>query len=109
MRPTPSPRSSKLHDTFYSPAGQTLEPVLRIGKAFLPRCSIPTLPRGWPGVPWHSLPPIMAYFRQRSMFEVVFLGTAAAVPSAEPGSPALLVPRGPARFLVDYGTGPSAR
>jgi ribonuclease Z len=39
------------------------------------------------------------------MFEVVFLGTAAAVPSAERGSPALLVSRGPARFLVDCGEG----
>src|SRR6516162_3058326 len=39
------------------------------------------------------------------MFELVFLGTAAAVPSAERGSPALLVTRGPARFLVDCGEG----
>ena len=39
------------------------------------------------------------------MFELVFLGTAAAVPSAERGSPALLVARGPARFLVDCGEG----
>src|SRR5947207_14406212 len=39
------------------------------------------------------------------MFELVFLGTAAAVPSAERGSPALLVSRGPARFLVDCGEG----
>jgi ribonuclease Z len=39
------------------------------------------------------------------MFEIVFLGTAAAVPSAERGSPALLVCRGPARFLVDCGEG----
>jgi ribonuclease Z len=39
------------------------------------------------------------------MFEIVFLGTAAAVPSAERGSPALLVSRGPARFLVDCGEG----
>jgi ribonuclease Z len=39
------------------------------------------------------------------MFELVFLGTAAAVPSAERGSPALLVARGPARLLVDCGEG----
>src|ERR1700756_2381982 len=39
------------------------------------------------------------------MFEIVFLGTAAAVPSAERGSPALLVSCGPARFLVDCGEG----
>jgi ribonuclease Z len=39
------------------------------------------------------------------MFELVFLGTAAAVPSTERGSPALLVVRGPARFLVDCGEG----
>ncbi len=39
------------------------------------------------------------------MFEVVFLGTAAAVPSAERGSPASLVCRGPNRFLVDCGEG----
>jgi ribonuclease Z len=39
------------------------------------------------------------------MFEIVFLGTAAAVPSAERGSPALLVSHGPARFLVDCGEG----
>jgi ribonuclease Z len=39
------------------------------------------------------------------MFELVFLGTAAAVPSAERGSPALLVARGPVRFLVDCGEG----
>jgi ribonuclease Z len=39
------------------------------------------------------------------MFELVFLGTAAAVPSAERGSPALLIARGPARFLVDCGEG----
>jgi ribonuclease Z len=39
------------------------------------------------------------------MFELVFLGTAAAVPSAERGSPALLVARGSARFLVDCGEG----
>jgi len=39
------------------------------------------------------------------MFELVFLGTAAAVPSAERGSPALLVACGPVRFLVDCGEG----
>jgi ribonuclease Z len=39
------------------------------------------------------------------MFDLVFLGTAAAVPSAERGSPALLVGRGPSRFLVDCGEG----
>lgn len=41
----------------------------------------------------------------RVMFELVFLGTAAAVPSAERGSPALFVARGPSRFLVDCGEG----
>jgi ribonuclease Z len=39
------------------------------------------------------------------MFEVVFLGTAAAVPSAERGLPALLVGHGPERLLVDCGEG----
>jgi ribonuclease Z len=39
------------------------------------------------------------------MFELVFLGTAAAVPSAERGSPALLIAHGSARFLVDCGEG----
>jgi ribonuclease Z len=39
------------------------------------------------------------------MFDLVFLGTAAAVPSAERGSPALLIARGSARFLVDCGEG----
>jgi ribonuclease Z len=39
------------------------------------------------------------------MFELVFLGTAAAVPSAERASPALLIARGPVRFLVDCGEG----
>jgi ribonuclease Z len=39
------------------------------------------------------------------MFELVFLGTAAAVPSAERGLPALLVTRGAQRFLVDCGEG----
>jgi ribonuclease Z len=39
------------------------------------------------------------------MFDLVFLGTAAAVPSAERGSPALLVGCGPSRFLVDCGEG----
>ncbi len=39
------------------------------------------------------------------MFELVFLGTAAAVPSAERGLPALFVAKGPSRFLVDCGEG----
>jgi ribonuclease Z len=39
------------------------------------------------------------------MFDLVFLGTAAAVPSAERGLPALYVGRGPERFLVDCGEG----
>jgi ribonuclease Z len=39
------------------------------------------------------------------MFDLVFLGTAAAVPSAERGLPALLVTSGPNRFLVDCGEG----
>jgi ribonuclease Z len=39
------------------------------------------------------------------MFDLVFLGTAAAVPSADRGSPALLVICGPGRFLVDCGEG----
>jgi ribonuclease Z len=39
------------------------------------------------------------------MFDLVFLGTSAAVPSAERGSPALYVGRGPDRFLVDCGEG----
>ncbi len=39
------------------------------------------------------------------MFELVFLGTAAAVPSAERALPALLIARGPSRFLVDCGEG----
>jgi ribonuclease Z len=39
------------------------------------------------------------------MFELVFLGTAAAVPSAERGLPALLVARGTRRFLIDCGEG----
>ena len=39
------------------------------------------------------------------MFELVFLGTAAAVPSPERGLPALLVARGPHRFLIDCGEG----
>ena len=39
------------------------------------------------------------------MFELVFLGTAAAVPSADRGLPALLVSRGPSRFLIDCGEG----
>jgi ribonuclease Z len=39
------------------------------------------------------------------MFELVFLGTAAAVPSAERGLPALLVAKGSRRFLIDCGEG----
>lgn len=39
------------------------------------------------------------------MFDLVFLGTAAAAPQAERGSPALWVGRGPDRFLVDCGEG----
>jgi ribonuclease Z len=39
------------------------------------------------------------------MFDLVFLGTSAAAPSAERGSPALYVGRGPDRFLVDCGEG----
>jgi len=39
------------------------------------------------------------------MFEVVFLGTAAAVPSVERGLPALFIARGPNGFLVDCGEG----
>ena len=39
------------------------------------------------------------------MFELIFLGTAAAVPSAERGLPALLVARGARRFLIDCGEG----
>jgi ribonuclease Z len=39
------------------------------------------------------------------MFELVFLGTAAAVPSVERGSPALLVGHGASRLLVDCGEG----
>ncbi|HEV2303619.1 MAG TPA: MBL fold metallo-hydrolase [Stellaceae bacterium] len=39
------------------------------------------------------------------MFEIVFLGTAAAVPSADRGLSALFVGRGPERFLVDCGEG----
>jgi ribonuclease Z len=39
------------------------------------------------------------------MFDLVFLGTSAAVPSADRGSPALYVGRGPDRFLVDCGEG----
>jgi len=39
------------------------------------------------------------------MFDLIFLGTAAAVPSAERGLPALYVGRGPDRFLVDCGEG----
>jgi ribonuclease Z len=39
------------------------------------------------------------------MFDLVFLGTAAAVPSADRGLPSLLVGRGGSRFLVDCGEG----
>src|SRR5260370_17634341 len=39
------------------------------------------------------------------MFDLVFLGTAAAVPSAERGLPALLVAKGASRFLIDCGEG----
>ena len=39
------------------------------------------------------------------MFDLVFLGTSAAAPSAERGSPALYVGRGADRFLVDCGEG----
>ncbi len=39
------------------------------------------------------------------MFDLVFLGTSAAVPSVDRGSPALLVARGPSRLLVDCGEG----
>jgi ribonuclease Z len=39
------------------------------------------------------------------MFELVFLGTAAAVPSADRGLPALLVTVGPRRLLIDCGEG----
>ena len=39
------------------------------------------------------------------MFEIAFLGTAGAVPSAERGLPALVVGAGPNRFLVDCGEG----
>ena len=39
------------------------------------------------------------------MFELIFLGTAAAVPSAERGLPALLVAKRANRFLIDCGEG----
>jgi ribonuclease Z len=42
---------------------------------------------------------------QGPVFDLVFLGTAAAVPSAERGLPALLVARGSSRFLIDCGEG----
>jgi ribonuclease Z len=42
---------------------------------------------------------------QVQLFELTFLGTAAAVPSAERGLPALLVAKGPSRFLIDCGEG----
>src|SRR5260370_6666707 len=39
------------------------------------------------------------------MFDLVFLGTAAVVPAADRGLPALLVTKGPSRFLIDCGEG----
>lgn len=39
------------------------------------------------------------------MFEITFLGTAAAVPSVERGLSAIMVDAGPQRFLVDCGEG----
>jgi ribonuclease Z len=39
------------------------------------------------------------------MFEVVFLGTAASVPTPERGMPALLVTHGQKRYLIDCGEG----
>jgi ribonuclease Z len=39
------------------------------------------------------------------MFDLTFLGTAAAVPAADRGLPALLVDHGPRRFLIDCGEG----
>ena len=42
---------------------------------------------------------------QVQLFELTFLGTAAAVPSAERGLPALVVAKGPSRFLIDCGEG----
>jgi len=39
------------------------------------------------------------------MFELIFLGTAAAVPSAERGFPALYVAKGANRLLIDCGEG----
>jgi len=39
------------------------------------------------------------------MFELTFLGTAAAVPSAERGLSAMVVAKGPNRFLIDCGEG----
>ena len=39
------------------------------------------------------------------MFELIFLGTAAAVPSAKRGLPVTLVSEGPNRFLIDCGEG----
>jgi ribonuclease Z len=39
------------------------------------------------------------------VFDLVFLGTAAAVPSAERGLPALIVAQGSSRFLIDCGEG----
>jgi len=46
-----------------------------------------------------------AEFGRAPLFDLVFLGTAAAVPSAERGLPAVLVARGPSRFLIDCGEG----
>src|SRR5260370_25360500 len=39
------------------------------------------------------------------MFDLVFLGSARAVPSDEGGLPALLVAKGASRFLIDCGEG----
>lgn len=39
------------------------------------------------------------------MFEVIFLGSAASVPTAERGMPSMLVQHGRCRFLVDCGEG----
>jgi ribonuclease Z len=42
---------------------------------------------------------------QVQLFELTFLGTAAAVPSVQRGLPALVVAKGPSRFLIDCGEG----
>jgi glyoxylase-like metal-dependent hydrolase (beta-lactamase superfamily II) len=42
---------------------------------------------------------------QVQLFELTFLGTAAAVPSTERGLPALVVVKGSSRFLIDCGEG----